>query len=316
MKGAVAAPIDPELDRHRAHTQLLPMVMESMDYGPMIPSHRKFMKILVVNSHPDVLTFFDNYLTLKGCEVLSMANGHLASDALLVEDFDIAFIELTMADYDGLALMRTFREMVATDEKDTVAKAPDDVMKFDSTPDPSPGMAMLQSGANAAADTDTGGNSEVYKPVLTYNPNMLIVGMESSPFSRSPDALAAGMRVLCPMPMDVRFIGRIIATWRMAASMTEGVDEINANPPSLHNDEYENNSTSGMLGKEMTESEKERKEKRRERKEEKKTMREKEKTARESKDSNACGWLLTMLGFGGAGRRRRGADKVAIRSAP
>lgn len=311
MKGVREKPIDPELDRHRAHTQLLPMVMESMNYGALIPSHRKYMKVLVVNSHPDVLTFFDDYLTLKGCEVLSMDDGALASEALLVEDFDIAFIELSMPNYDGISLMRTFKEMVAADAV-AVVDPGNAVTKFnDGSGDSSPAVEMLQSAIPSIPSS-----MEAYKPVLTYNPNMLMVGMEGIPFSRSAEAVGEGMKLMCPVPMDVRFIGRIIHTWRLAATVNEALDEINEQPPSLHNDEYENSSLSRQGGKDkdadLTPSEKERKDKRRERKEEKKKEKEKEKTARESQTVGPCGWFLAMIGFGPT-KKRRGADKVYIK---
>lgn len=347
MKGQKAPVVDPELDRHRAHTQLLPMVMESMNYGPLIPSHRKFLKVLVVHSHPDVLSFFDNYLTLKGCEVLSMSDGHLANDALLVEDFDIAFIELTMPNFDGISLIRSFREMVDADKDEAAGlsfkkeEVKNEVSQFQplvasggNSRDDSPGVSMLQTDTTpTVGDTephetaaverkDSGMGSMGHKPVMTYNPNMLIIGMESVPFRRSPEAAEEGMMILCPMPIDVRFVGRVVQIWREVESVKVGLDEINAHPPSTHDDEYTDNSTSRRSmkpPKDETPEEKERRLKRKERREEKKIAREAEKkNARDGGywSSGPCAWFAALIGFnsaGNGGRRRRGQDKVYIK---
>ena len=200
---------DPEIERYRATSNLLPMVMDAMVYGPMIPKKRSYMKVLVVNMHEDILRYFSEYLTLKGCEVLSLADGAMASDVLTIEDFDIAFISLgELGNTDGIALIRSFAETVRKESPNNNKR--NAVKSFDSESTP-----------------EAYSNHFVEEPEnFAYNENMLLVGMDYTGSSKIEEARMNGMHVFCPLPIDATFVARIVQIWRSCATMHEGLEEI------------------------------------------------------------------------------------------
>ena len=205
IKGVDKGSKDPEIERHRAKSNLLPMVMDAMVYGPMIPKKRSYMKVLVVNQQEDILHYFSEFLTLKGCEVLSLDDGSMASDILSIEDFDIAFISLgDLGKTDGIALIRSFADTV---RKESPNKK-NVVNNFDSE--------SIPEGSNFVEEPEN----------YAYNENMLLVGMDVNNSSRIEDARMNGMHAFCPLPIDVTFVARIVQIWRSCESMQEGLEEI------------------------------------------------------------------------------------------
>ena len=110
MKGMQFKEEDPRISRHRAKNDLLPMVMDSLVYGPMIHTSRQYMKVIVADNNEEILRIISEYLTLKGCEVVTLKTESAVRDILLVEDFDVAFINFDIGGGDGLSVMGSFAD--------------------------------------------------------------------------------------------------------------------------------------------------------------------------------------------------------------
>lgn len=223
----------------RAHSNLLPMVLESMINGPLIPEYRRFLKILVADADTKNQKFFCDYLTLKGCEVTCADTGPRAIEESKNEDYDIIFIDFSVPDGDGIAVMEVLRDYsklfiksklsYVEEEKENMGSSEDNIESF--------GPSLSVNTLNKAEKDES--FTEPVKQATPdfvcckedeYNPHMLIVGMDAYPSDRIDEAVSSGMEVYCPRPFDVHFISSIITTWRNSANKASAIEKIQADP--------------------------------------------------------------------------------------
>lgn len=210
------------VSRHRAKNDLLPMVMDSLVYGPMIHAGREYMKVIVADNNDEVLEMISDYLTLKGCEVVTLKSEESIRNIIFVEDFDVAFISFDI-EGDGLSVFGSFVDQVERDRRRSSQKVGEEVSDFDEHGD----MVTSRNISNSKLTTPKSHPSTLLDDAVMYNEHMLLVGMGDYPNDRIDEAKKAGMDMFCPSnPLSMEFVGKIITLWRTAEDKNSGISEI------------------------------------------------------------------------------------------
>jgi DNA-binding NtrC family response regulator len=74
------------------------------------------IKVLIAEDEPHLAMLLEKYLSERGHDVTTRADGSAALDALRAESFDVALLDIVMPEMDGLEVLRAVREDAAPPE--------------------------------------------------------------------------------------------------------------------------------------------------------------------------------------------------------
>lgn len=251
----------------RAHSTLLPMVLESLVNGPLVPVYRQHLKVLIAGADTKNQNFFCEFLTLKGCEVTCTSNGYTAIEICKAEDYDILFVDFSITRVDGIAVIKSITDIVQNrltgrtmksssigsllrdndsdhEEFDNIIEVQnreENIELFDEGGDMlSPAKDILRTASSISPTTSSSPSTvplaqlkslkarvpSIVGKAGEFNPNILLVGIDSYPSIREEDAVRVGMDIFCPKPFNVDFISNIVSVWRTSATKADAIAAI------------------------------------------------------------------------------------------